>query len=358
MTDMDTTKINREGCAWIAKLHDAEPSAQELEEFRTWMAQSPAHKEEIRKLAKLWGELNILTELSVAVEAPINQRERSTFFPHPRFIAGSLAAAALVLLVIFALPFYSVQDTLHDSESVFTTAVGEQQLVTLDDGSTILLNTNSQVKVDYSQSTRKIYLLEGEAHFDVLSDPERSFLVYSGVGVIRTLGTAFSVLLKGNALEVTVTEGSIELNLVEKTVLDDKPGENKTPAPEKLERLAILNAGQNAIFDAEAKAIESIETVDELEIAAKLSWHDGLLRFSGDPLHEVIAEVTRYTQLSVVILDPEIRDLRIGGLFKISETHKLFEALETSFDIQVDRKSDNLIYLLANSSSPPSPTTP
>ena len=71
----------------------------------------------------------------------------------------------------------------------------------------------------------------------------------------------------------------------------------------------------------------------------------GLLKFSGDPLEKVIQEVSRYTSLSIVILDPELRDLRVGGFFEVGETQKMLEALETGFGVQTERIDENLIHL-------------
>ena len=102
-------------------------------------------------------------------------------------------------------------------------------------------------------------------------------------------------------------------------------------------------------MDQDTSSIDSIEVIDAPEIVQKLAWHQGLLRFSGDPLEDVVAEISRYTDLSIVILDPEIRDLRIGGFFKVGETEKMFQALETSFGVRVQRKGKNVVLLAAAS---------
>ena len=84
-------RINHEACAWIAKLHDAEPSAEDLAALRQWMRQSPQHKAELRRVAKRWDELNVLTELAVPVEAPSLRKIGKTSF----FLAFVLPPSAL-----------------------------------------------------------------------------------------------------------------------------------------------------------------------------------------------------------------------------------------------------------------------
>jgi len=110
-------------------------------------------------------------------------------------------------------------------------------------------------------------------------------------------------------------------------------------------KLVVVKAGQNIVFDQVGKSIESIETVDAPAISRKLAWREGLLIFQGNRLGEVVEEVGRYTDIDIVILDSEIRDLRIGGLFQAGETEKMFEALESSFGIRVEYVGKKLVHL-------------
>ena len=111
------------------------------------------------------------------------------------------------------------------------------------------------------------------------------------------------------------------------------------------ERLAVVRAGQSAVFDQVVESVQSIETIGAAEISRKLSWQEGLLRFSGDPLADVVREISRYTSLSIVITDPKLRDLRIGGFFEVGETGKMLEALERGFGVRVEYVDDNLVHL-------------
>ena len=346
-----TTSINQQACAWIAKLH-GEPSAKDLQNFRAWMAQSPAHKTEVRQLAKLWGELDVLTELAVVQEPLSTQSTSARLFDKVaaliKFSNWNRPLAAMVtatLVAVLALPII-----IDINRTTYSTDIGEQELITLRDGSTVLLNTNSSIRVDYSLETRNISLLSGQAHFEVTKDNSRPFNVYAGTGLVRAVGTAFSVYLQPDIIEVTVTEGTIELSAVAPAPAPTNQPETEPTAPSKtITKLSLVTAGQNATMDQDTSSIDSIEVIDAPEIVQKLAWHQGLLRFSGDPLEDVVAEISRYTDLSIVILDPEIRDLRIGGFFKVGETEKMFQALETSFGVRVERKGKNVALLAAAS---------
>ena len=346
-----TTSINQQACAWIAKLH-GEPSAKDLQNFRAWMAQSPAHKTEVRQLAKLWGELDVLTELAVVQEPLSTQSTSARLFDKvaaliklPNWNRPLAAMVIATLVAVLALPII-----IDINKTTYSTDIGEQELITLRDGSTVLLNTNSSIRVDYSLETRNISLLSGQAHFEVTKDNSRPFNVYVGKGLVRAVGTAFSVYLQPDIIEVTVTEGTIELSAVAPAPAPTNQPETEPTAPSKtITKLSLVTAGQNATMDQDTSSIDSIEVIDAPEIVQKLAWHQGLLRFSGDPLEDVVAEISRYTDLSIVILDPEIRDLRIGGFFKVGETEKMFQALETSFGVRVERKGKNVALLAAAS---------
>ena len=334
--------INRQACAWVAKLQ-GQPSAEDLQRFHHWMSQSPAHRQEMHAVATLWGELDILTELA-PVYSPMQilrgalSRALDSLlapFKNPRQYGPLLGASACVLVALLALP-------LMLNPGSYSTDIGEQRLVTLNDGSTVLLNTNSQISIDYSPEGRNIQLQRGQAHFEVMPDPSRPFKVTAGQGLVRAVGTAFSVYLQTEMVEVTVTEGVIELSAApaEQTPLASSEPQANNP-------LSLVQAGQHARFDQTSAAIDSVETIASADIQQRLAWHQGLVRFEGDPLEQVVAEISRYTELEILILDPSISQLRIGGFFKVGETDKMLQALETSFGIKVQRHNNKKVYLTA-----------
>ncbi len=350
--------IEQQACAWIAKLN-GEPSNQDLQQFRAWMAENPVHRTQMRELAKLWGELDILAELAVinipqsGFQNTVIGSALNNFTGLVRNTAHNLinrpaqASAAFVLVIAIA-----VTTMLSLDRNSYSTEVGQQQLITLHDGSTVLLNTNSRIKVDYSDQARNITLVSGQAHFDVKPNPSKPFNVYAGTGLVKAVGTAFSVYLQPEIIEVTVTEGTVELNALQPATSQpaDQSG-SRLVADAKVTKLTLLDAGQNARIDQRNNSIDQLETVDASAIMQKLAWHQGLLQFSGDPLQEVVAEISRYTDLNIVIVDPQIRNLRIGGFFKVGETDKMLEALETSFGIDVKRLGNHSVHLTA--ASPP-----
>lgn len=362
----DRKAISEEAAAWLIKLDgDRAPSAEELASLREWLSRSPVHREQLRSFAEFWGKMNVLTELSVSL-GHAERRSSRRFASRsrlalPLFARASLAAAVIVIGI--ATTFWLRPDPLS-SNDFYATAVGQQRSMTLADGSLVILNTNTQIKVDYNNEYRNIRLLQGEAHFTVAKNPLRPFRVYAGNGMVQAVGTAFSVYLRDDSVDVTVTEGKVVLVSVGQANVDLLPQPGRLPGGDQssgsiamfddglIEALGTIKAGESATFqnavDADvARIIDAIETIEAPEMAKRLSWREGILTFAGDPLSVVVDEISRYTTVSIEISDPVVRATRIGGRFPIGETDAMFDALEANFGLRVTRLSHDRVLLSA-----------
>ena len=336
MKTSNSSTINRQACEWIAKMHENELSETEHQELKAWLALNPENKVELRRMAKRWDNLNALTVLAV----PADQKKTSTkhsesYFSLPKILTGATAIAALSIIMIVMWPQASLNLETEKELQSYATNIGEQRLVTLPDNSTVLLNTKSQFNIAYTSKFRDIYLIQGEAHFDVKSSAERPFRVFAGKSKVRAVGTAFSVRLKKATVDITVTHGSVEVDSIRDSL---------TAASPVLDTRSIVTAGEVAEFD---QLEGTIETKVLPSASLVPAWHHGKLKFSGEPLEQVVEEISRYSPLSIVILDSELRNLRIGGSFDVGETKKMFDALSTGFGIRVEYINEDLVHLSA-----------
>jgi len=327
-------QIEAEACAWIAQLDGNTPSQEDLTAFREWISRSPQHAREIKRLSALWSDLNIMTELAVPV------KDNLKTVSDKLLLRGAVFALVVVLSIAETVFYFRPQTPVAALNVLYSTSIGEQKPVTLADGSKVLLNTDSRIQVDYGAQQREVHLLQGEAYFEVAHNAKRPFLVYAGANIVRAVGTAFTVYLKKLDVEVVVTEGTVEVS----AAANGSGGPAAKNLIKPTTKLADIKAGQRAAFNQE---VESIHSVMPLEIKRKLSWREGVLSFSGEPLDQVVAEVSRYTPVTIVISEPAISNIRIGGYFKVGETEALLEALETSFGVRVNRVNDKLVYLAA-----------
>lgn len=365
----DRRTVEAEAGAWLIRLDgDESLSADEREQLKAWLARSPAHGKELRSLARFWGAANVLTELAIPLNEPASASRRTRAARaegrrRPRVGPGSmvagLAAAAMVAAIAVLIANDASIGTNSSSAGMaaadsgdghYATAIGQQQTITLADGSVARLNTNTRLSVEYGERYRDIRLQAGEVHFTVVSNAERPFRVYAGNGRIQATGTAFAVHIRDGDVDVLVTEGSVEIAATgNRRQPADLLGDE--PAVDALQVLGTLRVGQQTTirrFGERNGAIDEIRTVEPIDIEKKLGWRDGLLTFAGDPLEQVVAEISRYTTVTVDIPDPEVRAIRIGGRIAVGETDGMIASLETNFGLRVTHIGQDRIEITAD----------
>lgn len=334
----DLKAIEEEAALWLARI-DARGELSDAEEraLKDWASTSNHHREALERMATLWGGLNILDDINY-IDVGNNHDDYASAIRRKPWWIGMAVAASLMLAIWTS---FGPQETGHEllSNGQFATEIGGQKTLLLSDGSTIFLNTNSEVAVALSKDKREINLIKGEAHFEVASDPERPFLVRARGGIVKAVGTAFTVFLRTEAVEVTVTEGVVALI----PRLDENVDiEIDVASLDELTPLAALTAGQSAVF---AEEVESLSRISTDVLDRKLLWREGFIAFAGEPLSTVVADVSRYTDITIEIDDSALEALPIGGYFKVGEVESMLDSLEASFGVRVDRVNETLVRL-------------
>jgi len=298
--------------------------------FREWINRSPEHRETLVRLAQVWFTVDHLIEDRIdeilraapdvmTKKGPGLLQSLVRLYPG-RAIVSVAASLILVAAAAFVITAQHFNALTASQKTVYAAAIGEQREMTLEDGTVVRLNTGSSLEVDYAPDERSVRLLEGEAWFDVAHNPNRPFVVYAGDGAVRAVGTSFAVRKRDKVVDVTVTSGRVVLSNVKKN-----EGAEPSPYP-----LATLEAGHQASFD---ERVESVTSLDSEEIDRKLAWREGYLNFDGQPLADVVDEISRYTTVRIVIDDATLRDLRIGGYFPTGDIDTMLEVLEQSFGV-------------------------
>ncbi len=332
--------IEAEAGSWLIVLGREDVSEADRAGFQAWLAQSERHRSAFNALSSLWGDLALLKELDDIAESAVDLPAAKPLYGRRVFMA---MAASLVLAVAGVTAFQIDRFGNFNQHEDFTTGIGQQRLIALSDGSDVQMNTDSRIEVDFSRDIRDVHLIRGEAHFAVAKNTGRPFRVYAAGGVVTAVGTAFTVRLRADdAVEVTVEEGRVALgSIYAKASAGHGPEPGKTLAP-----MAELTAGQNSIFGERVKYVAQME---QSELSRKLSWRQGVLAYAGDPLADVIADVSRYTEIEIEITDPALRELPIGGYFRVGEVEALLDSLELTFGLEVDRVDKNHVRLSAAS---------
>lgn len=352
----DKKRIADEAANWVLKFERAEGlSAHEKDQLTEWLDKDSSHRAYFERLSNVWSEANVLTELAVPIP---QERSFLGWFLNPVISTHlRLGAATLVMLFAVGISVFIVMKQPIQHNGIVYTDVGDQKTINLVDGSIIKLNTHSKVKVEYNEDYRNIYLLNGEAHFIVAKNKHRPFRVYAGNGRIHAIGTAFSVYLKDGSVDITVAEGKVGIASIQEPVLNKPiPAVNsqaiKSTAPPSAKSLGTLQAGEVGVFVSQldensnkTHSFDQINEITEREVANRISWTSGVLVFSGEPLNDVVKEISRYTKVQIEFAEPELKQIRIGGNFPVGETETMFSSLETSFGLQITRLSSDRVVI-------------
>ena len=340
-----TETLEDQAAAWVSRLDANKPSKATVAEFKQWVALSPEHFHVFEKHLSVFNDMNVLTRVvppAYKAQSTVAQNKKplSVFASLWQGGIGGYAivkyglAISMLFVLVISLQFN------RNAPAFYQTAVGEQKTLQLADGTVVLLNTNTQLNVDYNRQRRAVYLIQGEAHFDVAHNPEVPFEVFAGKGKVRAIGTAFTVYLKSDDVEVVVTEGVVEILSTQAPPIPIAGNAVKST----LSSANNITAGNVATYD--RHTAEHVMQVALGSDADKLSWHKGMLVFRNEPLEKVIAEVNRYTSIKIVIPSQEVRAIKVGGFFKVTDINSVFEALEKGFDIRAEVISEELVYLV------------
>ncbi|HEY5758948.1 MAG TPA: FecR domain-containing protein [Steroidobacter sp.] len=286
-----------EAAAWLARLRSEDRTPEDERGFRAWLAESEAHR-------AAFEVTNAIFDMAGAADRrPADLRVSRR---HLLRTGVGLAAASMAGLVVYL-----------RSGTTYATEIGEQHKVSLEDGTLVSLDTDTEIHVSMNDTRRQAKLRRGRAHFDVAEDNVRPFHVIAGDQRISTPRGHFDVSRDGMVVSVLLEEGPVEVEL-------ENPGAG-VPMPR------TLAAGQLVVF-AEDKVVREERPVMERAGA----WRQGRLAFFGEPLSEAVAAMNRYTRRPIVILDPEIAQMPISGNYSVGDPQAFATSISVLLPVRVD----------------------
>jgi transmembrane sensor len=331
----DAAAADAEAAAWVARFDGGDVSAKDQAAFQEWLNRSPLHRDAIAAYGNLWSEFDTLKSLIHTGEAALPAAAHDSFPVMLERAKPWLAACAAAVIAatggaVLLHPLHPRPQLLAKARnrelaglfqtaarSSYETAVGGQKRITLADGTLVILNTNSRLDVDFTGKGRDVHLMRGEAYFEVVHNKTRPFTVTADNYVVRDIGTAFDVhLSKAGLVEVGVTKGSVEVRPARDT------GQDKS--------LGVIVAGHDIVL---GEKVERPEAVSGADMGRKLAWRQGQLIYTGQPLGEVLADISRYSSIKIELADPALADLPVGGAFRTDQIEAIFAALENNFGI-------------------------
>lgn len=318
-------EVEQAAAAWLLRRDAPHWSAADETELGEWLTASTHHRVAFARLKSVWretGRLKVLDPMPATGSQALPGRSKSA----TRYKAYAVAAA-LVLMVCASVVAYFFGSQEAPS---YRTPVGGLVTVPMPDGSKITLNTDSEMTLQIDGRERRVNLKRGEAFFEVAPDPTRPFVVYANDQRVIAVGTKFAVRLESQEVRVAVTEGLVRMER-RSSLLD--PAEQTASAP-LLTPGTVASASDKQI-SLQQRPLDSVEQ--------DLSWRLGYIVLRATALPDAIAEFNRYNARQLVLGDPALADIVVGGNFRADNIDGFVRLLREGFGIRAQEHERQIL---------------
>lgn len=198
---------------------------------------------------------------------------------------------------------------------------GEYQLE-LSDGTKVWLNAQSEITfpTQFSGDTRTVEL-QGEAYFEVKSDPEHPFIVKTEQMSVRVLGTSFNIMTYSDepTVETTLISGSLKVV--------------------KNEVETLLTPGMQARFDKTSNTMSTRSVYAE----GYAAWSKKMFVFFNEPIESICRKLSRWYDVEIDASSEGLQDICYSGMIGRAETFNSIASLLSATDELVFRERDGRV---------------
>ncbi|EJZ59643.1 Fe2+-dicitrate sensor, membrane component [Pseudomonas fluorescens R124] len=284
-TAQDAARAMDQALDWLIVLGSADEK--QTRQFHAWLAADPLNAEAFAKAQAIWDGPQVVQCAQSLAAKPAKVTLLKRLRPHWK----PLATAAVLVLGLFSfsnLPMRLQADHL--------TVVGERQRLQLEDGSKVLLNTNSAFSSTINERQRVARLYQGEAFFEVAANRAQPLEIDAGPVQASVRDTAFAVRYLDGVAQVNVQRGDVDLRATH------------NDARVRLSAGESIRIGPNG-FDRPGK----------LDAATDLAWVQGRLVFENCPLNQVLAELRRYYPGWIINTNEQLADVNVTGNYRLDQ---------------------------------------
>lgn len=320
-----------EAAAWHARLGARSVSTETIEDFFAWRSK-PGNADAYRRVERVWGAAGRLEKDPEIARAFSEALSRKDSAARPRRLGRAVIGAAIGGAVMAA----AVAGALWlQSRTVFATAVGEQRVVQLADGSNVRLDTDSRIRVRFDGDRRLVELEDGQALFTVAHDGDRPFVVLTDDIQVTAVGTVFDVRRDSSGVKVTLVSGVVDVA--------------ERAAGRAVKRLA---AGQQSQLTPQGQVTRAVD------IQAETSWTDGRIVFRDTPLREAVSEVNRYLTQKIVLDAAAQEAASVNGVFRTGDRDAFVSTAAEVFGLRAKKGVDGEVLLSDAKKSRGAPGSP
>jgi transmembrane sensor len=277
---VNRTALNRTAAEWIARLNADDWSARDATVFRRWLTANPEHAARFERATDLWD----MVPGAAPSRAPVVTRRRA--------LAGlaTLAVTAVGGTVAFQAAY---------AATPYETGIGEQRRIALHDGSALLLNADTRVRVIATTERRRLWLTRGRIDLTVVPFAI-PFTIDMGDGAMTAGAGRFDLRCDARDRVAIVARPSIAV---------------------------IATSGGSQVLTDGLRLRDGV--IDRPDLAATQAWTSGRAAFHDDTLATVAEEANRYSETRLVIADPAAAGLHVSGMYRMGDNVALGRSLAT-----------------------------
>jgi transmembrane sensor len=303
---------------WIVRREKGGWNATDQIEFDSWLAEAPGNRIAYLRLTDVWNRAGRLK----ALDQPA--RRRFLGF-HRGDLLKPLARVAALFILAAAIGAAGYAYLSRTNDTRYATGIGEREIISLADGSRIELNTQTVLRLSHEAGKRIVKLESGQAYFDIKHDAAHPFVVLTGQHRVTDIGTKFEVRTDASHVQVTLFEGSAQFE-----------SDNASLTRQN----AILVPGDVAVATAQSMRIVRKPTQ---KLMAELGWRHGVIVFDHTTLADAASEFNRYNRKKLIVTDPKIARLTIGGTFQTTNTQQLTQLARDIFGLTIEDRGAEIV---------------
>ena len=308
-------QVAHQAVEWLMEWQSADEADAVWNSILAWRQAHSHHEQAWQHIETINNKLGLLAKPTHAKIA------HSALLTQPSVSRREALKALTVITVVggSGLLAYQQQPWLAD----YNTGTGEQQRLTLADGTHINLNSNTAINVHYTAHERRVVLLKGEVYIRTGASNGTPFTLATAQGELQPLGTRFSARQINSSCRVAVYQGRVQVQ------------------PSQHQQSIIIDAGQSLNFT--STQWSNTQPINETEAA----WTQGIIIASGMPLQAFLNELSRH-RTGLIQCDPAVAHLKVSGTYPLNYVDDVLQALPQALPIKLQTFTPYWVRVLAS----------